>query len=347
MRARSSPDVALQVPHPRWLCCPRVRFVRESRVRARTCRSDMDFMFGFFTRMAEDDLCMKDLHFCSHKTFRAHVDKLCGQAGSGWRRVKLPVEVPGFPHLQLPDVELVYRDAVQMLRGFLRAFAKAEEFCWRWAAVEEKTAAGERTIEHPCTAAWWREQAEAVGRLGGSLLAMQIYSDDTTLNAMGSRSAYPVYALPLNGSFDLYKLLFPVSVLAYLPVLSCPLRGEGHHALHPHTRGATAISAVHACAVQREGSHAAVLNAHRTPRRAEADRARKGRVAHHQSAPARDLPRHRVRGDEEAELHRFRRRLRRRRPAHRVPRPALVRVRHAGGSAVGGVHGLARRLLQL
>jgi hypothetical protein len=206
----------------------------------------MDFMFGFFTRMAEDDLCMKDLHFCSHKTFRAHVDKLCGQAGSGWRRVKLPVEVPGFPHLQLPAVELVYRDAVQMLRGFLRAFAKAEEFCWRWAAVEEKTAAGERTIEHPCTAAWWREQAEAVGRLGGSLVGMQIYSDDTTLNAKGSRSAYPLYALPLNGSFDLYKLLFPVSVVAYLPVLSCPLRGEGHPALHTHTRGATAISVVHA-----------------------------------------------------------------------------------------------------
>jgi hypothetical protein len=302
----------------------------------------MDFMFGFFTRMAEDDLSMKDLHFCSHKTFRAHVDKLCGQAGSGWRRVKLPVEVPGFPHLQLPAVELVYRDAVQMLRGFLRAFAKAEEFCWRWAAVEEKTAAGERTIEHPCTAAWWREQAEAVGRLGGSLVGMQIYSDDTTLNAKGSRSAYPLYALPLNGSFDLYKLLFPVSVVAYLPVLSCPLRGEGHPALHTHTRSATAISVV-----QREGAHAAVLNAHRTPRRAEADRAREGRVAHRQSAPARDMPRHRVRGDEEAELHRFRRRLRRRRPAHRVPRPALIRVRHAGGSAAGGVHGLARRLLQL
>jgi hypothetical protein len=194
----------------------------------------MDFMFGFFTRLAKDEIRMDELDFCSHKTFRAYVDKLCGQAGSGWRRVKLPVEVPGFPHLLLPPVELVYRDVVGMLRGFLRTFAKVEEFCWRWAAAEEETAEGEATIEHPCTAAWWREQAEAVGRLGGSLLALQIYSDDTTLNAKGSRSAYPLYCLPVNGSFDLYKLLFPVSVVAYLPVLTCPLSGEGPAAPNTH-----------------------------------------------------------------------------------------------------------------
>jgi hypothetical protein len=52
-----------------------------------------------------------------------------------------------------------------------------------------------------------------------------MYSDDTTLTQKGSRSAYPLYVLPLNGSFDLYKLLFPVSVVAYLPVMECPLKG--------------------------------------------------------------------------------------------------------------------------
>jgi hypothetical protein len=53
----------------------------------------------------------------------------------------------------------------------------------------------------------------------------QLYSDDTLLTQKGGRSAYPLYAVPVNGSFELYKLLFPVSVVAYLPVMECPLKG--------------------------------------------------------------------------------------------------------------------------
>lgn len=185
----------------------------------------MGFMFSFFTRLSAEHIRLDELDFCSHKTFRTYVDKLCARADSGWRCVKLPVEVPGFPHLHLPPAELVYRDVNKMLCNFMRKFAKVEEFCWRWAAAEEKNADGETLIEHPCTAAWWREQAAAVGALGGSLLALQVYSDDTLLNKKGSRSAYPLYCVPVNGSFDLYRLLFPVSVVAYLPVMSCPVAG--------------------------------------------------------------------------------------------------------------------------
>ena len=63
-------------------------------------RSDMDFMFSFFTRLAGDALSMSDLDFCSQSTFRTYVDKMCSHADSGWRRVSLPVKVEGFPHLQ-------------------------------------------------------------------------------------------------------------------------------------------------------------------------------------------------------------------------------------------------------
>jgi hypothetical protein len=137
------------------------------------CRSDTDAMMGFFTRLAKDNISPADLQFTSHRTFRAHVDKLCASKDSGWRKVKIPVDVPGFPHLKVPAVEVVYRDVVTMLRGFMRAFAKMEQFCWRWAAETDSNAAKETLIEHPCTGAWWREQAAAVAQLGGSLLALQ------------------------------------------------------------------------------------------------------------------------------------------------------------------------------
>ena len=130
------------------------------------------------------------------------------------------------PVPQVASVELVYRDVKKMLRGFIRKFAKLEEYCWRWAYTREAdTAGGEEVIEHPASAAWWKEQAQKVAELGGSLLALQLYSDDTTLNNKRSRSAYPLYCVPINGSFDLYKLLFPVSVVAYMPVLKCPNKG--------------------------------------------------------------------------------------------------------------------------
>lgn len=130
---------------------------------------------------------------------------------------------------QIPDVELVYRDPVRMLCGFIRTFATMEEYCWRWAYTPEpKTSDGEEVTEHPASARWWKEQAKAVKALGGCLLALQLYSDDTTLNNKRSRSAYPMYCVPVNGSYDLYKLLFPVSVVAYMPVLKCPLKGASY-----------------------------------------------------------------------------------------------------------------------
>ncbi len=129
---------------------------------------------------------------------------------------------------QIDPVQLVYRDPVRMLRKFIKQFAQMEKFCWRWAYTPEpRTASGEEVIEHPASAAWWREQAKAVESLSGSLLSLQLYSDDTTLNNKRSRSAYPVYCVPMNGAYDLYKLLFPVSVVAYMPVLTCPLKGAG------------------------------------------------------------------------------------------------------------------------
>ena len=138
--------------------------------------------------------------------------------------------------LQVPPVELVYRDPVRMLRGFIRTFAKMEEYCWRWAYTPEpRTGDGEEVIEHPASARWWKEQAKAVEALGGSLLALQFYSDDTTLNNKRSRSAYPMYVNVVNGSYDLYKLLFPVSVVAYMPVLSCQVKAR-LPILHRHTQ---------------------------------------------------------------------------------------------------------------
>ena len=70
----------------------------------------------------------------------------------------------------------------------------------------------------------------AVESMGGSLLGLQLYSDDTTLNNKRSPSAYPVYCVPMNGAYDLYKLLFPASIVAYMPVLTCPLKGATTHA---------------------------------------------------------------------------------------------------------------------
>lgn len=145
-------------------------------------------------------------------------------------------------------MQLVYRDPVRMLKGFIQKFAKVEEFCWRWASTPEPpTANGEEVIEHPSSALWWKEQAAAAERMGGSLLALQLYSDDTTLNNKRSRSAYPVYCVPVNGAYDLYKLLFPTSVVAYMPVLTCPLKGaQPPHLARPHAqcaRGATQFRA--------------------------------------------------------------------------------------------------------
>jgi hypothetical protein len=224
----------------------------------------MDFMFRFFKRLQAEQLSVTDLHFHSHTTFRTYVDKLCSAEDSGWTRVTIPVDVEGFGHLkvrkwhplaptsrlsgqgrdgrssrprwevphksranaQIEPVQLVYRDPVRMLQKLIKQFAQIEKFCWRWAYTPEpRTADDEEVIEHPASAAWWNEQALAVKSMGGSLLGLQLYSDDTTLNNKRSRSAYPVYIVPLNGSYDLYKLLFPASVVAYFPVLTCPLKG--------------------------------------------------------------------------------------------------------------------------
>ena len=138
---------------------------------------------------------------------------------------------PQAPRLaQIDPVQLVYRDPVRMLRKLIKQFAQMEKFCWRWAYTPEpRTADGEEVIEHPASAAWWKEQAQAVEKMGGSLLALQLYSDDTTLNNKRSRSAYPVYCVPMNGAYDLYKLLFPASIVAYMPVLTCPLKGAKAH----------------------------------------------------------------------------------------------------------------------
>jgi hypothetical protein len=225
-------------------------------------------MFSFFKRLGSSGLGIGDLDYCSHKTFRSYVDKLCSKADSGWKRVTVPVTVDGFPDLQaspshaggrspaatalmscrahcnhcgavapssqqrpheppqIPPVELVYRDVLKMLRDFVNKFAKMEEYCWRWSfTAEQKTGGGEAVVEHPASAEWWREQAQIIEQMGGSLLALQLYSDDTTLNNKRSRSAYPLYAVPVNGSFELYKLLYPISVVAYMPVLKCPHKG--------------------------------------------------------------------------------------------------------------------------
>ena len=53
-------------------------------------RSDMDFMFGFFKRLHQQQLSVTDLHFSSHATFRKYVDGLCSQENSGWKRVDIP-----------------------------------------------------------------------------------------------------------------------------------------------------------------------------------------------------------------------------------------------------------------
>jgi hypothetical protein len=71
-----------------------------------------------------------------------------------------------------------------MLRKFIKQFAQMEKFCWRWAYTPEpRTASGEEVIEHPASAAWWREQAKAVESLSGSLLSLQLYSDDIPMRA--------------------------------------------------------------------------------------------------------------------------------------------------------------------
>lgn len=221
----------------------------------------MDFMFDFFRRMSANQLSVADLNYSSSSTFRKYVDELCSRENSGWKKVVIPVEVEGFRHLKvrrtcccwllpriaspsrwpvdsdrpprcllpcakIPDVQLVYRDPVQMLTTLITQFAKMEQFCWRWAYTPEAaTADGEKVTEHPASAGWWREQAEFASKNLGSLLALQLYSDDTTLNNKRSRSAYPLYCVPVNGSFDLYKLLFPACVVAYMPVLTCPFKG--------------------------------------------------------------------------------------------------------------------------
>jgi hypothetical protein len=219
-------------------------------------------MFDFFGRLANENLHVTDLQFCTPDGFRKFADTLCSRAGSGWQRVTLPVRVEGYPEIQvaplatragarhthptrlprqrlrrtptaaphppraapatqLEPVELVYRDVVKMLKGFIAKFAGLREFAWRWSFTPEAcTSDGEPVIEHPASAAWWCEQAHTVEELFGWLLGLQIYSDETTLNNKRSRSAYPLYVVPMNGSFDLYRLLFPASVVAYMPVMT-------------------------------------------------------------------------------------------------------------------------------
>ena len=74
-------------------------------------RSDIDFMFQFFRKLAAEGLQVTDLRFSSQSTFRAYVDGLCGQAGSGWQSVSLDVNIEGFPELVVrsrPLLTVVY-----------------------------------------------------------------------------------------------------------------------------------------------------------------------------------------------------------------------------------------------
>lgn len=64
-------------------------------------RSDMDFMFNFFTRMSANQLSVADLNYSSSSTFRTYVDDLCSRENSGWKKVVIPVEVEGFRHLKV------------------------------------------------------------------------------------------------------------------------------------------------------------------------------------------------------------------------------------------------------
>ena len=61
-------------------------------------------MFSFFGRLANENLHVTDLQFSTPDAFRSFADKLCSRADSGWQRVKLPVEVEGFPNLKARSV---------------------------------------------------------------------------------------------------------------------------------------------------------------------------------------------------------------------------------------------------
>ena len=58
-------------------------------------------MFDFFGRLANENLHVTDLQFCTPDSFRKFADALCSRAGSGWQRVTLPVKVEGFPEIQV------------------------------------------------------------------------------------------------------------------------------------------------------------------------------------------------------------------------------------------------------
>jgi hypothetical protein len=57
-------------------------------------------MFDFFGRLARANLHITDLQFCTPDGFRKFADRLCAQAGGGWKRKTVKVNVPGFPHLK-------------------------------------------------------------------------------------------------------------------------------------------------------------------------------------------------------------------------------------------------------
>lgn len=70
-------------------------------------------MFGFFRKLAAEGLQVTDLRFSSHSTFRAYVDGLCSHAGSGWKRVSLAVEVPGYPELEVLPLSIPTRTSTE------------------------------------------------------------------------------------------------------------------------------------------------------------------------------------------------------------------------------------------
>jgi len=84
----------------RFTHCATMCWAGSERVGYSACRSDMTFMFQFFKKLHKEQLSVTDLHFSSHTTFRAYVEKLCSEENSGWTRVTIPVEVEGFRHLQ-------------------------------------------------------------------------------------------------------------------------------------------------------------------------------------------------------------------------------------------------------
>ena len=170
--------------------------------------------------------------------------KVAAARGEIFQQKVFTYDVPGWDG-DLPAAVLEYKPALSFALALVSRFA-APQYGRRWCPTEEElTWEKEARVEHPSSAALWREQAAAVSRLGGVMLALQVYSDSTNLTERsGGRSCYPAYLTSVNVNYATYQSWLKKHAFAFYPSPKPP-EGARARALTVASRCRGVLDAAH------------------------------------------------------------------------------------------------------